>query len=490
MGPYCASLSLLTDLYQLTMANGLWHLGMEGKEAVFHLAFRRAPFKGGFTVAAGLESVIHLIRNFHFDSSDLNYLGTLKSAEGAPLFSEKFLDYLSAMRLSIDLDAVPEGTVVFPHEPLLRVQGPLIQAQLLESALLNLVNFPTLIATKAARICQAAQGESVLEFGLRRAQGMDGALTASRAAYLGGCEATSNVLAGKLFHIPLRGTHAHSWVMIFDQELDAMQAYAEAMPDNCVFLVDTYDTIQGVKRAIEVGHRLREKGHRLLGVRLDSGDLTYLSIKARELLDKAGFHETAIIASNELDETLISDLKRQGAQITVWGVGTHLVTGRESPALDGIYKLSALRDPGQPWKYRLKLSEQMAKISTPGILQVRRYEDAQGNLADMIYDINRGVPEEAVIVDPMDATRQMQLSADLSHRDLLVPIFREGSCVYEIPSLKESRAQTQANLERFDKGIKRFFNPHVYPVGMEEGLYECKVDLIKKIRQNLRGHRK
>lgn len=484
--PYGTSLALLTDFYQLTMAYGYWKNKMADKEAVFHLFFRRAPFKGGFTVASGLEAAIDYLENARFDRSDLDYLAGLKGSDDRPVFPEAFLSYLGDLRYTVDVDAVPEGTVVFPHEPLLRVTGPLIQAQLLETPLLNMMNFPSLIATKAARVCLAAQGDSVFEFGARRAQGVDGGLTASRAAYVGGCDATSNVLAGKLFGIPVRGTHSHSWVMVFDEELESFQAYAEAMPNNCVFLVDTYDSLQGVRRAIEVGRRLKERGHQLVGVRLDSGDLTYLSIKARALLDEAGFQDARIFASNELDETLISDLKRQGAQITVWGVGTNLVTGGDYSALDGVYKLSAIRDPGQAWKYRLKLSEQMAKISNPGILQVRRFFAGVEPVADMIYDIGLGVPTNAHIVDPLDPTRQKPLSSSLTHSDLLVPIMRQGRCVYDCPSLPTIRDQTKANLSRFHSSIKRFFNPHSYVVGMEPSIYDLKVNLIKNIRRDLR----
>ncbi len=479
---YDQSLSLLTDLYQLTMSYGYWKKGLDNKEAVFHLFFRNAPFQGGFTVAAGLESVVSYLERFRFDPSDLAYLSTLRSSDGTPLFCKEFFEYLTDMRFTCDIDAVPEGTVVFPYEPLIRVTGPLIQCQLLESPLLNLINFSSLIATKAARVCQAAQGEPVLEFGLRRAQGVDGALTASRAAYIGGCDATSNLLAGKLFGIPVKGTHSHSWVMVFDEEKESFQAFAEVMPNNCVFLVDTYNTIEGVKKAIEVGHWLRANKKELLGIRLDSGDLAYLSIKTRELLNEAGFHNTKIYASNELDETIISELKRQGAQIAVWGVGTNLVTAREQPALDGVYKLSAIRDKGGQWKYKLKLSEQMKKVSNPGILQVRRYRFGNENVADAIYNIHDSLEEGCTIIHPFDPTHQKQLAKDIPSFDLLVPIFREGKRVYALPSLENIRARTQEELSHFPDGVKRFLNPHHYIVGMEKKLYEMKIQLIKNIR--------
>lgn len=479
---YNQSMALLTDLYQMTMSYGYWKNGFHQKEAVFHLTFRRCPFHGGYTVAAGLEAVVEYLKNFHFNPDDLAYLNTLKDAEENPFFSNSFLDYLADLKFTCSVDAVPEGTTIFPHEPLLRIQGPLIQCQILESPLLNLMNFSSLVATKAARICSAAKGEEVIEFGLRRAQGIDGALTASRSAYIGGCGSTSNLLAGKLFGIPVKGTHSHSWVMVFDEELEAFQSYAENLPGNCVFLVDTYDTIEGVKKAIEVGKWLQERSKKFLGIRLDSGDLAYLSIKSRELLDAAGFYDTKIIASNELDETIISELKRQGAQITVWGVGTNLVTARDQPALDGVYKLSAIRDPNGPWKYKLKLSEQMIKVSNPGILQVRRFHNKQENVADVIYNIENDLEQECQIIDPLDPTKQKVLKKGLASTDLLVPVFRDGKCVYDLPSIHEIRKKTQEELQRFPAGIKRFLNPHQYVVGMEKSLYDLKINLIKQIR--------
>ncbi len=317
---------LLTDLYQLTMAAAWHHQGGAERDAAFHLFFRHLPFQGGYAVAAGLGSVVEWLENFRFDEDEIEYLGTLLDAESAPLFTSEFLEYLRAMELRVDIDAMPEGTVVFSHQPLLRITGPIIQCQLLETALLNIINFQTLVATKAARVCRAAAGEPVLEMGLRRAQGPDGAVAASRAAHIGGCDSTSNVLAGKIFGIPVKGTHAHSWVMGFDSELESFRAYAAAMPGNCTLLVDTYDTLDGIRNAIEIGKSLRESGHRLLGVRLDSGDLAWLSQQARTMLDDAGFSDAAIVASNDLDENLIESLRHQGARINVWGVGTKLVT--------------------------------------------------------------------------------------------------------------------------------------------------------------------
>jgi nicotinate phosphoribosyltransferase len=479
---YRESLALLTDLYQLTMSYGYWKSGLDKKEAVFHLFFRRHPFHGGFTIAAGLESIVDYLKNFHFNETDIGYLRTLKGADNQLLFEEKFFDYLKNIKFSCDIDAVPEGNVVFPYEPLIRIQGPLIQCQLLESPLLNLINFPSLIATKAARICIAAKGDPVFEFGMRRAQGIDGCITASRSAYIGGCDGTSNVIAGKLFNIPVRGTHSHGWIMVFDDEMDAFETYAEVLPNDCLFLVDTYNSIEGVKKAIEIGKKLRQNGKKMLGIRLDSGDLTFLSIKSRHLLDAAGFHEAKIIASNELDETLISELKRQGAKVDIWGVGTNLVTAGSQTALDGVYKLSAIRDPGGAWKYKLKLSEQMTKVSNPGLLQVRRYLFENAYIADAIYDTEMGMADESVIVNPLDPSHERMLKKQWEGKDLLIPVFRQGKLVYDLPPLSEIRATTQKELSHFSAGIKRFLNPHEYVVGMEKSLYALKLNLIKNIR--------
>lgn len=485
---YSQSLALLTDLYQLTMAYGYWKLGLDKRESVFHLVFRRSPFNGGFTVAAGLESLINFVEHFKFKDCDLQYIAQLKAMDGTTLFPDEFIKYLSNLKFTCNIDAVPEGTIVFPQEPLVRIQGPLIECQLLESPLLNLINFPTLIATKAARMRIAVNDDSLLEFGLRRAQGIDGALTASRAAYIGGCDSTSNVMAGKLFGIPVSGTHSHSWVMVFDDEKEAFQAYSEVLPGNCIFLVDTYNTIEGVKKAIEVGLELRKKGKEMVGIRLDSGDLAYLSIVSRELLDQAGFPDAKIVASNELDETVITELKRQGAKINVWGVGTNLITAKDQPALDGVYKLSALKNAQGKWVYKLKLSEQMLKVSNPGIMQVRRYSSANGHVADMIYDINKNIDQDCSLVDPLDPTREKFISSDLTHEDLLIPVFKEGECVYDIPDIHTIRSQTTKNLNKFHVGVKRFLNPHQYVVGMEKSLYEMKIELIKNVRKKTYSH--
>jgi nicotinate phosphoribosyltransferase len=470
----------LTDLYELTMAYGYWRSGKAGDEAVFHLFFRKEPFGGGYAIAAGLGDAIAYLRSLAFEEDDLAYLRTLKGNDGAPLFPEEFLRWLGKLRFRCDVDAMPEGSVVFAHEPLLRVRGPIAEAQLVETALLNILNFQTLIATKAARIVYAAAGDAVIDFGLRRAQGENGALSAARAAYIGGVGATSNVLAGARYGIPVRGTHAHSWVMSFDSEREAFETYADVMPNNALLLVDTYDTLQGVRHAIEIGRKLRERGHELAGIRLDSGDLAYLSIEARKMLDAAGFEKAVIAASNDLDEHLITSLKEQGAKISLWGVGTRLVTAWDQPALGGVYKLSAMRRQGGGWEHRVKLSEQTAKVSTPGMLQVRRFEQDGQAAGDMIWDELDG-PPGPLMVDPFDPTRHKSFAS--AGRDLLVPVFRGGELVYEAPSLEEASAHRERELGAFHQGVKRFANPHRYPVGLESRLFERRTKLIMQGRK-------
>ena len=470
--------ALLTDLYQLTMAYGYWKTAKAEQEAVFHLFFRKNAFDGGFTLASGLEDCLRFLLNFHFEDSDLEYLAGQNGNDDKPLFDRAFLKYLGELRLTLDVDAVPEGTVVFPQEPLLRVRGPILQAQLVETALLNFVNFQSLVATKAARICLAAGGDPVVEFGLRRAQGVDGALTASRAAYIGGCVGTSNVLAGKLMGIPIKGTHAHSWIMSFEDERVAFAAYADALPNNCIFLVDTYDTLEGVRRAIEAGKRLQKQGHRMIGIRLDSGDFAYLSIEARKMLDSAGFPDAVILASNDLDERLIASLKQQGAKINVWCVGTKLVTAYDQPALGGVYKLSAIGATDGTWQHKLKLSEQAAKATNPGILQVRRFRTQDEFVGDAIYDELLPPLDQTTIVDPTDATRRKHFPKNAPSEELLVPVLRHGKLVTELPSLQQIRERAQKQLAMLHAGIKRFDHPHEYPAGLELQLHDLKTQLI------------
>ncbi len=458
--------ALLTDLYQLTMAYGYWKLGLADREAVFHVFFRTPPFGGGYAIAAGLEQVADYLDDFAFTPEDVAYLGSLTGADGEPLFEPAFLTHLADLRFSCDVDAMREGTPVFGHEPMLRIRGPLLQAQLLETPLLNLLNFPTLVATKASRICRAARGEPVLEFGLRRAQGTDGALTASRAAYIGGCAATSNVLAGRRYGIPVRGTHAHSWVMVFGEDAAAFEAYANALPNNCVFLVDTFDTLDGVREAARVGLRLRAQGHAVLGVRLDSGDLADLSVEARRILDEAGLQDAAVVASNDLDEHRITALKEAGAAITVWGVGTRLVTAHDQPALGGVCKLGAIRGDDGAWEHRVKLSEQAIKVSNPGCLQVRRHFGPDGVARrDVLHDVHDAQPVAGIF------------------EDLLVPLFDAGRRVWQPPPLDDVRARAARLLDALPPGVLRLADPDPYPVQLEERVAERKARLLDEARR-------
>lgn len=480
---YRPPLGLLTDFYELTMAFAAWKEGLSRREASFAISFRKNPYEGGFTVAAGLEQAIDLVAHWRYAEDDLAFLAAQRGADGAPLFDAGFLDALRRLELDVDVDAVPEGTVVFPQEPLVRVSGPVVPCMLLETALLTVVNFQTLVATKAARVCLAAQGEPVIEFGLRRAQGIDGGLSATRAAYVGGCEATSNTLAAKVYGIPARGTHAHSWVMLHGSEREAFLAYARALPGNCVFLVDTYSTIEGVAHAIEAGRWLRGQGKEMIGIRLDSGDLAWLSQQARRMLDEAGFPKAAILASNELDEHVIHSLKDQHATIAVWGVGTRLVTGQGDGALGGVYKLGAVRDdPRGPWEPKVKVSDQIEKTTVPGVLQVRRFTQDGEFLSDAIWDEQLGIPSPCVIVDPADPTRRREIAEGTPAEDLLVPVFRRGRRVYDPPPLPALRARTRAQLAAFHAGVKRFLNPHRYPVGLERRLHDVRTGLVLAAR--------
>ncbi len=463
------NLSMLTDLYQLTMINGYWKNNMHDRHSVFQLFFRKNPFDNNFSIVCGLEDAIRYLNNLEFSESDIEYLGSLKGNDSKPLFSEDFLKFLQTIDFKCDVDAIPEGTVVFPNEPLLRIIGPLWQCQLIETTLLNIINFQTLIATKAGRIVAAAEGDPVLEFGLRRAQGPDGGLSASRAAYVGGCQSTSNVLAGKVHGIPVKGTHAHSWVMCFEEEIDSFKAYAEAMPNNCVFLIDTYNTIEGAKKAIEVGKELKRKGYKLLGIRLDSGDLASLSIKVRELLDEEGFHNTSIIASNDLDEYRIKKLKEEGAEISIWGVGTRLSTAYDQPALGGVYKLAGIENESGEFEYKVKLSEQKIKVSNPGVLQVRRYyeSDEMGNLSplkDTIFCEKLGIDDEMV---------------EEIFEDLLMPIFRKGKLVYNSPDIHSIRNKTISQLQTFSEAD---FEQENFKVGLENKLNDIRNKIIKSHR--------
>ncbi len=472
------NMTLLTDLYEITMAQGYWSQGKLDTEACFYSFYRDNPFGGGYGVFCGANQIAELVDGFGFTDDDIEYLASLTTAAKTPLFDPGFLTWLRQLELSVDICAVPEGSPVFPREPLVRVTGPLLQCQLLEPAILNGINFQTLIATKAARICKAAEGRPVSEFGLRRAQGPDGAMSASRAAYVGGCASVANVLAGKRYGIPVGGTHAHSWVMSFPDELTAFRAYAAEMPDNCTLLVDTYDVRQGVSNAIIVARELAQNGHRLQAVRIDSGDLAWLSKMARSMLDRAGFPDVGIVLSNDLDEYTIMSLNDQKAQYTSLGVGTHLAAAYGQPALGGVYKLSAIREPGQDeWSPRLKISEQLYKRTIPGVLDVRRYFNADGRLAgDLIIDVNDDVPADAIMVDPLDATRRKKVEG--CFETLLKPLVSDGRVNDVDLSAQSARERCIGQLALLDDSIKRFMNPHEYPCGIERGLFQRRNDMV------------
>jgi len=480
--------ALLTDLYELTMAQAYWASGRADVEGVFYVSFRRPPFGGGFAVACGLEDALDRIESFAFTPSDVDYLATLRAADGSPVFRPGFLDYLSTFRTSLDVDAIPEGTPVFPFEPLLRVRGGLLEAQILETTVLNALNFPTLVATKAARIALAAGDAPVIEFGLRRAQGADGGFTASRAAFIGGCAGTSNVLAGKEYGIPVRGTHAHSWVLSFDSEVEAFRAWSETTPNETVFLVDTFDTLSGVEHAIDAGRSLRAAGHDLQGIRLDSGDLAYLSIEARRALDEGGFPGAKITASNDLDEETIESLRLQHAAVDVWGVGTRLVTADGQSALGGVYKLAAMRRDDGSWRHVLKVSEQPDKTTVPGILSVRRYYDEHGFAAgDAIVDELTDEARPLLIIHPTTPHRRKRLEDLPEHEDLLVPVLHGGRRLGPNPTVHEIQARTHAQLARFDPAVLRRVNPHAYPAGLESALHARREALIDSVLVAERG---
>ena len=477
---YRSQFGMLTDLYQLTMAAGYHQQKMHERKAIFHLFFRKAPFGGEFALSAGLPLAIDLIKGLHFSADDVQYLGRQKGANGVALFKEPFLNYLQRMKFTGDVYAIPEGEIALPHEPLLRIEAPLIQAQLLETALLTVMNFSTLIATKAARIKQAAGDDTVLEFGLRRAQGIDGGLTASRAAYIGGCDATSNVWAGRYYDIPVKGTHAHAWVMSFPTEIDAFEAYAEAMPNNCTFLVDTYDTVEGVKKAIRVGHQLRKRGHEMMGIRLDSGDLAGLSIKSRQLLDEGGFPDAKIVASDSLDEYAVKELKSRGARIDVWGIGTNLVTAKDQPALGGVYKLAALQNEDESWSPKIKRSETAIKTSNPGKLNVyRRFRKDGRPFVSIMHNSFLGRPVYPLYpTDDEGRLIKVPGSKGDTIQDMLIPIFKDGQLVYEVPALDKIRDKSIANWKLWST-IQDFENSFKY--GITSELNSQKRKMIKDV---------
>ena len=476
------NLTLLTDLYQLTMMNGYFNYEKKDEVAVFDVFFRQHDMIT-YSLACGLEQVVDYILGLSFGEEEIEYLTSLN------IFSQEFLDYLKGFHFSGDVYAVPEGTVVFPGEPIMTVKAPIIEAQLVETAILNMMNFQTLIATKSAKINYAAKGDSVMEFGLRRAQAPDAGIYGARAAVIGGCSSTSNVLAGKMFDIPVAGTHAHSWVMNFKDEYTAFMEYAKIYPDNALLLVDTFDTLkQGVPNAIKVFDHLKANGHKPKGIRLDSGDLAYLSKKARKMLDDAGHKETIICASGDLDEYSINSLKSQGARIDLWGVGTKLITSADMPALGGVYKLAAIIDKEGNITPKIKLSENVIKITNPGFKNIYRVYDkvTKKAQADCIFLRNEQKIDETkplVLTHPIDRWKKITFE-NYEIKELQVAVIEQGKLVYKMPTLTEIKAYAQSELESFWDEYKRLDKPHLYKVDLSDELYQLKSSMLETIRSN------
>lgn len=476
------NLTLLTDLYELTMMQGYYEKG-QNENVIFDVFFRQNPCNNGYSVCAGLDQVIDYIKNLHFTYDDVDYL------RGLGIFKEDFLHYLSGFHFSGDIYAIPEGTVVFPKEPLLKVVAPIMEAQLVETAILNIINHQSLIATKTSRIVFAANGDGIMEFGLRRAQGPDAGLYGARAAMIGGCVGTSNVLAGQMFDVPVMGTHAHSWIMSFPDEYTAFKTYAEMYPDNCTLLVDTYDTLKsGVPNAIRVFQEFKDAGKPLIkyGIRLDSGDLAYLSKEARKMLDEAGFPEATICASNDLDEFLLHDLKMQGAAIDSWGVGTNLITSKDCPSFGGVYKLAAIQNEEGEFVPKIKISENTEKITNPGNKTIYRiYEKASGKIkADLICFTNEVIDpkQDLLLFDPMDTWKKTKLAGGTyTVREILLPIFKNGECLYKSPTLKEIAAYCREEKDTLWDETKRLFYPHRVYVDLSQKLYDVKQSLLDQM---------
>ena len=476
------NLTLLTDLYEMTMMQGYFK-NNNNHTVVFDAFYRTNPSGGGYAICAGVEQVIEYIENLHFDADDINYL------RGLHIFDEDFLAYLADFHFSGDIYAVPEGSVIFPRESLIKVIAPIMEAQLVETAILNIMNHQCLIATKAARVCYAAEGDGVMEFGLRRAQGPDSGTYGARAAIIGGCKGTSNVLAGQMFDVPVLGTHAHSWIMSFPDEYTAFKEYARLYPNACTLLVDTYDTLgSGIPNAIRVFTEMREAGINLTnyGIRMDSGDLAYLSKKVRKMLDDAGFTDAIISASNDLDEYLIQSLKSQGATITSWGVGTNLITSKDCPSFGGVYKLAAIKTEDGEFVPKIKLSENTEKITNPGNKTIYRiYDKATGKIrADLICFVGEAFnpDEDLVIFDPLETWKKTKLKGgSYSMRELMVPVFHNGECIYQSPSVKEIAAYcTQEKATLWDE-TKRLFYPHRVYVDLSDKLYAVKKELLNQL---------
>ncbi|MFV9511044.1 nicotinate phosphoribosyltransferase [Tepidibacillus sp. LV47] len=476
------NLTMLTDYYQINMMYVHFKNDLLDKEVVFDVYFRKNPCGSGYSIFAGLEQVVEYIQNLRFTKEDVDYLASVHK------YDPDFLQYLLEFRFTGEIWAVPEGTVVFPNEPILKVRTNVIEAQLIETAILNIINHQTLIATKASRVVYAADGDPVLEFGLRRAQGPDAGIYGARAAYIGGVSATSNVLAGKMFSIPIRGTHAHAYVQSYSSELEAFMAFAQSFPDNVSLLVDTYDTLKsGVPNAIKTFKIMKEKlgdNFKNYGIRLDSGDLAYLSKQARKMLDEAGFPEAKIVASNDLDEELIRDLKLQGAKIDIWGVGTNLITSSDCPSLGGVYKLVAEKE-GDQFIPKIKISENPEKITTPGCKKVVRFYDRTTKKAilDLIMLEDEPIPQDDFIAfDPVNIWKK-KVVRNFVAKELLVPIFQSGRLVYNLPSLEEIRNHAKQELNMLSEEIKRLHNPHIYHVDLSKKLWDLKYQLLNQERK-------
>lgn len=477
--------SMNTDLYELTMAQGLWENGKLGEQGCFTAFFREAPFGSVYAVMCGTAELGEFVENFRFTDEDIAYLAELEAPGGGALFKPGFLEFLRGFCPQVDIDAIPEGELVFAREPMVRVSGPMLDCQLLETALLNIIGFQTLVATKTARVVQAAQGRPVAEFGLRRAQGPDGGVAVARASYVAGCASTSNVLAGRRYGIPVSGTHAHSWVLSFPTELEAFRAFAKSSPKNCTLLVDTYDVREGVENAITVAREMEAEGERLSGIRIDSGDLAKLSAYARHRFDEEGLSYVKIVVSNDLDEHTITSLFNQRAPVDAFGVGTKLATCYDQPALGCVYKLSARRGgANEPWTPVMKFSEQPFKRTIPGMQQVRRYMDTAGApVCDMIYDpdhlMGEGERRGHTLVAVNDAALVTDVS-EFSYRELLVPQARNGAAASPREGIEVARARCASALESLDDVYKRFLYPQSYVVGMEAGLAAVRDELVRE----------
>ncbi len=477
------NLTLLTDLYELTMMQGYFRNIDRNETVIFDAFYRSNPNGGGYAISAGLEQLISYIKELHFAPQDIKYLASLH------IFDKDFLDYLANFRFSGSIYAIPEGTVIFPREPLVKVIAPIMEAQLVETAILNIINHQSLIATKASRVCWAARGDGIMEFGLRRAQGPDAGTYGARAAVIGGCTGTSNVLCGQLFDVPVKGTHAHSWIMSFPDEYTAFKTYAEMYPTACILLVDTYDTLKsGVPNAIRVFQEMKDAGVNLsyYGIRLDSGDLAYLSKKARKMLDDAGFHDAVISASNDLDEYLIDSLKVQGAAITSWGVGTNLITSKDWPAFGGVYKLAAIMGEDGKFIPKIKLSENSEKVTNPGNKTIYRiYEKDTGKIkADLICLVDEEFSENEplLLFDPLEPWKKTKLKpGTYTMRELLKPIFVDGECVYESPKVMDIREYCQRELSTLWDETRRLINPQKVYVDLSSKLYDIKIELLDKM---------